>query len=256
MPRVSHSGRLAAVVLAAGYGTRLRPLTDLRPKPLCPVNDVPLIDHALARAEAVTASIAVNVHHHRDMLVEHLDGRAHLSIEEPAPLGTAGALGALRGWIDGRDVLVVNADAWGAADLASWAEDWDGTRIRMLTVQDPARGDFGDLRYAGACLLPWTLVRDLRPEPSGLYATLWGEHAARGELDLIASDAPFFDCGTPRDYLAANLAASGGRSVIGRGAVVRGTVERSVVWPGATVREDEHLVGCIRARDDVTVRAE
>src|SRR3954471_155012 len=103
---------LAGIVLAAGAGTRLRPLTELRPKALCPVNNVPLVDLALARVAAATADMAVNAHHGRATLQTHIGDRAHLSIEEPEALGTAGALGQLRDWIDRRPVLVTNADAW------------------------------------------------------------------------------------------------------------------------------------------------
>src|SRR3546814_7155381 len=83
-------GGLAGVVLAAGAGTRLRPLTLLRPKVLCPVGNVPLIDLALARLGSV-GSVAVNVHHGRAMLDAHLDPGVHRSYEESL-LGTAGAL--------------------------------------------------------------------------------------------------------------------------------------------------------------------
>ena len=60
---VGSSTDLAGVVLAAGLGTRLRPLTLVRPKPLCPVGDRPLLDHALDRMAAVAGDVAVNVHH-------------------------------------------------------------------------------------------------------------------------------------------------------------------------------------------------
>jgi hypothetical protein len=56
-----------------------------------------------------------------------------------------------------------------------------------------------------------------------------------------------FDCGTVGEYLAANLHASGGASVIDQAAVVEGTVERCVVWDGAYVAPDEHLVDAVRA---------
>ena len=59
---------LAAVVLAAGAGARLRPLTRIRPKALCPVANVPLVDGAIDRARHVTPSVAVNVHHGRALL--------------------------------------------------------------------------------------------------------------------------------------------------------------------------------------------
>src|SRR5437763_1074951 len=111
---------VAGVVLGAGAGTRLRPLTQLRPKVLCPVGDRPLIDHALARFDGVTRSLAVNVHAGRDLLESHLAGRVHLSLEEDRLLGTAGALSKLREWIAGRPVLVANGDTWGPQSMDVW----------------------------------------------------------------------------------------------------------------------------------------
>jgi NDP-sugar pyrophosphorylase family protein len=243
---------LAGVVLAAGAGTRLRPLTRLRPKPLCPVGDRPLVDHALARLAPVTGSVAVNVHHGRAQMEVHLAGRAHLSVEHPRVLGTAGALGALRDWIDGRPTVLTYADAWLEADLADLVAGWDGERVRMLTVPDPDRGDFGDARNCGAALLPWSAVRGLAAEPSGLYRLVWGPAHAEGRLELVKHLGRFVDCGTVADYLAANLAWSGGAPVIGAGAEVEGAVERTVVWPGARVHRQEHLVDAVRA-DELTV---
>ena len=240
------------MVLAAGAGTRLRPLSRLRPKALCPVGDRPLVDHALARLAPITGSVAVNVHHGRAQMEAHLAGRAHLSIEEPQVLGTAGALGALRGWIDARPTLLTYADAWLGADLTDFAGGWDGERVRMLTVPDPDRGDFGDARNCGAVLLPWSVVRELAAEPSGLYRLVWAPAHTSGRLELVTHLGRFVDCGTVADYLAANLAWSGGTSVIGAGAEVDGVVERSVVWPGARVHRHEHLVDAVRA-DELTV---
>jgi hypothetical protein len=173
-------------------------------------------------------------------------------VEQPKPLGTAGALGALRGWLDGRDVLLTNADAYTPAGLAELVTGWDGTRCRLLAtpVADGERADFTTtgrrVRYVGSCLLPWTAVRDLAPEPSGLYEVLWRD-LPTSALELVLTGAPVIDCGRPSDYLAANLHASGGASVVGPGAVVAGTLERSVVWPGAYVEGDEHLVEVVRA---------
>ena len=251
---------LAGVVLAAGAGTRLHPLTLLRPKALCPVGGRPLVDLALDRLAPATGAgtdrLAVNAHHHAEQVVAHCRGRATVSVERGQALGTAGALGALREWIAGRDVLLTNADAYLPDGLAGLVPGWDGERCRLLCVPDAERGDFGDLRYVGACLLPWRAVRDLRPEPSGLYEVLWRDAAARGRLDLVVVEdlarpgdrpAVAIDCGTIEDYLQANLHASGGRSVVGAGAVIEGTIERCVVWDGAWVGPDEHLVDAVRA---------
>ncbi len=123
---------LAGVVLAAGAGTRLRPLTDLRPKALCPVGTVPLLDHALSRLAPHVSSVAVNAHHHSGQVLAAVGSRAHVSVEEGEALGTAGALGALRPWLDGRPVLVTNADAYLPAGLGSFAAGWDGDSSRLL----------------------------------------------------------------------------------------------------------------------------
>ncbi|MBW3578510.1 MAG: NTP transferase domain-containing protein [Actinobacteria bacterium] len=242
------------MVLAAGAGTRLRPLTHVRPKALCPVNNVPLVDRALGRLQPVVERVAVNVCHGRDQLQPHLSARGvHVSVEAPQALGTAGALGRLRAWIDGRHVLVLNVDVYHAHDLDGFVAGWDRTRARLLTVRDLQRADFDGRRYCGAAVLPWTVVRDLPAERLGLYQGVFAPHAEAGRLDLVDSTVPYFDCGTPAEYLAANLVASGGESVIGKGAVVEGDVVRSVVWPGARVRREERLVDAIRAADDITV---
>ena len=79
---------LAALLLAAGEGTRLRPLTLLRPKPLCPVGNVPLLDLALERVAAVVpvapSTVAVNAHHLGEQIVEWAGLRTHVSVEQPA----------------------------------------------------------------------------------------------------------------------------------------------------------------------------
>ena len=241
---------MAGLALAAGAGTRLRPLTDERPKPLCPVGGVPLVDLAVERLRTVTPQIAVNVHHGGPALRDHLDGRVHLSIEEPVALGTAGALGALRDWIDGRATVVVNADAWCPGGLEHLLEGWDGTTIRLLV---PGGGPFGPTSPIAGALMPWGDASRLEPRPSGLYEASWREAAAAGRVEVIAHDGPFVDCGTPAQYLAANLAAGGGQSVVGAGAVVDGVVERSVVWAGAVVRSGERLVDAVRTTGGATV---
>jgi CTP:molybdopterin cytidylyltransferase MocA len=242
-------GDVAGVVLAAGEGRRLRPLTLVRPKPLCPVGDRPLVDHAVRRVRAVTPDVAVNVHHGRGQLEAHLAGRVHLSIEEDEALGTAGALGHLRDWIAGRPVLVVNGDTWTDIDLADLLHGWDGERCRLLVAGEP---EGSQPRLAGA-LLPWREVAGLAPVPSGLWELRWAAAEQAGRLERVAVPGRFVDCGTPGSYLAANLAASGGAPVVGEGAEVLGTVERSVVWPGLLVDRGERLVHAIRYAPGRTV---
>jgi N-acetyl-alpha-D-muramate 1-phosphate uridylyltransferase len=247
---------LAGVVLAAGRGRRLGQLTDLLPKPLCPIANRPMIDLAIEHVVAHTgdgaARIAVNAHYRSRLLRAHLGDRVRLSDEQPEALGTAGALGALRGWLDGRPTLLANSDAYLPGGLAPLLEGWDGQRIRLLCKDIGRPADFGSLRYVGACLMPWQFVEPLAAEPSGLYETVWRAELAAGTIDLVTMAGVAIDCGTPPDYLAANLHASGGASVLGAGAVVEGRLERCVVWPGAYVGPQERLVDAIRAGDRAT----
>ncbi len=242
---------VAGVVLAAGAGTRLHPLTRLRPKALCPLGDRPLVDHALERFDAVTSSIAVNVHFHRDLLESHLAGRVHLSFERARPLGTGGALGHLHDWIDGRPVLLVNADTWCPAPVDALLDGWDGTRIR-IQVAGAAR--FAAGVTVAAALLPWRDVATLPDEPCGITPT-WFRADAEGRVETLRLDdaVPCMDCGTPRAYLDANLEWSGGESVVGRGATVDGEIDRCVLWPGAVVHAGERLERAIRAHEHLTV---
>ncbi|MGW3888425.1 nucleotidyltransferase family protein [Micromonospora chokoriensis] len=266
---------LCAVVLAAGEGTRLRPLTERVPKALCPVGNVPLLDRALARLAGLGLTgpdrVAVNACYLGDQVVAHVGDRAHLSVEVGDPLGTAGGVANLRDWIDGRPVLVGNADAYladpGAApgpDVAALLDGWDGHTVRLLgqpAANPTAPGTFDGHCFTGFSLLPWRLVRDLPVVVSDLVHVLWRPAEAADALEVVPYPGTFFDTGTPADYLAANLhAAAGGtlvdpsarvtgrcvESVVGAGAQVDGDVLRSVVWPGATVRAGERLVDVIR----------
>jgi hypothetical protein len=73
-------------------------------------------------------------------------------------------------------------------------------------------------------------------------------------VELVVDEGPHLDCGTPASYLHANLAASGGASVVEPGAVVEGELVRSVVWAGSHVGPQERLVEVVRA-GDLTVPA-
>lgn len=241
---------LVGVVLAAGRGTRLRPLSRLRPKALCPVGNVPLVDLALERVRPSVGAVAVNLHHGRRALDAHLAGDVHRSVEADGPLGTAGALGQLRTWIDGRGALVVNADAWCPGSLEAFVEGWDGERVRLLVASDD---DLQPTSGLAAALMPWSDIADLEPVPSGLYEVSWRPAQAAGRLEVVRHDGPFVDCGTPRQYLTANLLWSGGESVVEPGAEVEGSLDRCVVWSDARVRRHEELTCSIRARGGLTV---
>lgn len=267
---------VCAVVLAAGEGTRLRPLTESVPKALCPVGNVPLLDLALARVGALGLDPAVNACYLGSQVVAHVAGRAFVGVEPDEPWGTSGGLARLRDWIDGRGVLAANADAYMSSatkapgpDIAAMLDGWDGETVRILGVPaGPGRGEFGPYRFAGFSLLPWTVVRDLPVERGDLVRTAWRPAERAGRLEVVPYDGTYLDTGTPQTYLAANLhAAAPGSlvdptatvtapvttSVIGAGATVAGAVRSAVVWPGASVAADEVLENAIRAGGGLTV---
>lgn len=237
---------VAGVVLAAGAGTRLRPLTLERPKAMCPIGNVPLVDWALRRVAPWSSSVAVNVHESQPMLLDHVRDRAHTSVESGERLGTAGALGRLRPWIDGRHVLVHNADSFVDDDLEALLDGWDGQHPRLLVSTEEAPSDFGRHRFLGVSLLPASAVAELPDAPSGLYALVWRSAWDAGTLELVEAQGESIDCGTPQDYLRANLHVSHGESVVAPDAVVAGSITCCVVWPGSRVEADETLVNVIR----------
>lgn len=264
---------LVGVVLAAGAGSRLDPLTQLLPKALCPVGNRALVDLALDRLEPTVGSLAVNAHHHGEQLQSHLRdqwaGAVTVSLESDQPLGTAGGIGQLRPWIDGRSVVVVNADGWTPTPLDALLEGWDGQTVRVMVN---GGSTFSPSSKIVASTLPWRIVERLDDQPTGLYEVVWRDAFANGELEVVSHDGVFIDCGMPLDYLRANLeavalagdslvaegaqidvSAKVASSVIGTGARVFGDVEASVVWPGQVVESGERLIRSIRAGTSVTV---
>lgn len=253
---------LTGLVMAAGLGTRMLPLTRLRPKVLLPLGGGVLLDHAIDRLAEVVSRVVINTHRDEDLMDAHLQARRDghtgpappvetvLSVEDRPGLGTAGAVAAASVLIGGDDLLILNGDTWAPGSLAPVIEDWDRERVRVV-VAGEAR--FGPRSPIVASMMPAHAVATLVPTPSGLYEVCWRPLAASGRLDVVGWDGPVIDCATPADLLAANLALSGGESVIGEGARVEGTVVRSVVWPGARVWPDEHLVDAIRTDAGMTV---
>ena len=102
------------MVLAAGYGTRLKPLTDRVPKPLVPVAGRPMIDYALEKLQIYGVNeIVINVSHLKDQLVAHLAARKNLTItisEESEPLETGGGLKKAQSLLGNEPVFVINSD--------------------------------------------------------------------------------------------------------------------------------------------------
>jgi MurNAc alpha-1-phosphate uridylyltransferase len=128
-----------AMILGAGLGTRMRPLTDLVPKPLVRLNGKALIDHALDRLEAAGITrVVVNVHYLADKLEAHLKGRTSpqivISDERGKLLDTGGGVVHALPLLGDKPFIIHNADT-------AWIEGIGGSLSRMIAAWDGERMD-------------------------------------------------------------------------------------------------------------------
>jgi len=208
--------RVRALVLAAGLGTRLRPLTLARPKPLLPVAGRPLLSYTLDQlAEIGCEATAVNLHHLgeqiRDTLGErHRDMPLLYSEEQPEVLGTLGALHPLRqrGFFQGADVLlVINGDSlcrWPLKKLLRKHKKSEAAATLVVADKvDPARlgGGIGVDAEGRVAFFRETRKPTDNIDAEGLRRTVFaGVHAFRpallDTLDGFTRDAP-----TPADFI-------------------------------------------------------
>lgn len=135
------------MVFAAGFGARMKHLTQDRPKPMVPVAGRPLIDHTLDLARAVTpARIVVNLHYKPEMLERHLSGTGvQTVIETPEILETGGGLRNALPLLGNGPVFATNSDAiWSGPNPFSMLEQaWDPARMDGLLVCIPTGNTIG-----------------------------------------------------------------------------------------------------------------
>jgi mannose-1-phosphate guanylyltransferase len=275
--------RLRALVLSAGLGTRLRPLTDSFPKPLLPVAGTPILGHTLDALAAVGCeAAAINLHYQADEIRRAFgDVRGRLPLtysEEPELLGTLGALHPLRGFLAEADViLLVNGDSlcrWPfRALLAAHRRNRSLATLLLASRPDPEgfgggvgvdrqgrivslrRGD-GEPReaarrlvFSGAHALSPKILERVGPGfhdiVRDLYAPLLVENPE--SLAMAVTDRPWHDMGTPRRFLAGALDWAGRGGWTAPSATVdRGAgVRRSVVEAGATVEAGARIEGSV-----------
>lgn len=254
---------LPVMVLAAGLGTRLRPLTEHRAKPLVPVGDRPALAHVLDRLRAAGATrVVVNAHHHAAQVRAFVEQVGASLSEETELLGTAGGIARAASLLGEGDVLVWNGDILADVDVADLVAAHRAPSQATLLVQPlPAgRGPvgldvhgrvvrlrqdrFGAEATGGDFLGIHVLGRRLRerlPAAGGLVEDVLVPALSRGEeVRAVLFDAPWQDIGTVPTYLAANVAWLRERGIdrwVGPGASVDPGVvlEASVVGAGAVV---------------------
>jgi MurNAc alpha-1-phosphate uridylyltransferase len=227
-----------AMVLAAGLGTRMRPLTERRPKPLVEVGGKALLDRVLDRlAEAGVETAVVNIHHFAEQMERHLSARKKprivISDERGQLLGTGGGVMKVLGEFSGKPFFHVNSDTiWidgVKPNFLRLADGFDAAAMDALLLLAPTtgsigyagRGDYamapdGRLKrraerevapfvYAGAAVLSPALFAGA---PQGEFAltTLFDRAAAAGRLHGLRLEGLWMHVGTPDTIRAAEAA--------------------------------------------------
>lgn len=222
------------MILAAGFGRRMRPLTAATPKPLLPLGGRALLDHALDRlAQAGAERVVINTHWQGDRLAEHLAGRRGVVLRrEPELLDTGGAVAAAlqAGDLADEPFYVVNGDTF-------WLDGPVPTLRRLADAFHPAQVDavllvhrtfqvrtetgFGDFAvnkggairrrgerevvpyvYAGVQLATPALLAGAPGAPFSLNRC-WDRAIAAGRLHAVVHDGLWFHLSTPADLAEA-----------------------------------------------------
>jgi N-acetyl-alpha-D-muramate 1-phosphate uridylyltransferase len=228
------------MIFAAGRGTRMRHLTDNRPKPLISVLGKHLIDHALDLVdEAGIARKVVNIHYLGEMIADHLQGRDDviLSPETGEALETGGGLKQALPLIARKTVFTLNPDVvWrGENPLRDLAAAWQPDRMSALLALIPIEqaaghkytGDFaldddGRIsRYSGkGQAYVYTGVQIVQTEPLNeivearfSFNLLWDRLIAKGQLFGCVYNGRWADVGSPEGLALAEELLKDGRNV-------------------------------------------
>jgi len=226
-----------AVVMAGGYGLRLRPLTDDTPKPMLPIGDKPLLERTIGQLrQAGITEVAISTHYRHDKILAHFGSGADFGVklnyvQEPQPLGTAGALG-LMGRPE-RTTLVINGDILTTVDFRAMT---DFHRVHRADLTVAVRLYEMKVPY-GVVDCDAERITGLREKPdyrffvnAGIYLiepSAWNFISSGERLDmtqmierLIASDGSvvsfpvreyWLDVGQPDDYERAQRDMAAGR---------------------------------------------
>ena len=218
-----------AMLLAAGYGTRLKPLTDHTPKPLVPVAGRPMIEYALDKLRAYgIEEIVINVSHLKAQLVDYFSAQKNFRVtisEEAEPLETGGGLKKAEPFLGNEPVFAINSDIlWtddGVTALNRLAKTWDDAKMDfLLLAQSKAKAvghDKGEdhLFIKPENTLGWNAAdepyiisgigifhpRVLREAPDGKFSVkvLWMKALAQNRLFCLPHHGRWFQTGTLDD---------------------------------------------------------
>ncbi len=262
-----------AFVLAAGFGTRLSPLTDKLPKPLMPLANRPLLAWILDKLErAGIQDLAINLHHLGEMIPPVLEGEKSWNIQicwsrEDTILGTGGALVKMRSFVQDGTFFLVNGDIFSTVDLGSVLEfhrshgfaatmvvrplpvnsdftplrrDSSGRLVEFKGIQVKTTGQVEPCMFCGIHVLEPRIL-DYLPEHGFSCVNDQGYSGMMKDglkIGAFMYHGPWFDMGTPSRYLDASVALLSGQiSLPGFDAPKNGVL----VDPGARVSADAEI---------------
>jgi len=221
-----------AMILAAGFGTRLRPYSELRPKPLFPVLGTPLLLHTIKNLRSCGfTTIIVNAHYLAQQIIDFLAGQPDIIVqEEPIELGTGGGLRMAMEALGPGPALITNGDIYHAIDygLLYAAHLRNEAPVTMLmhdykrfnkvlvhneriitfspktSPQTPRQTDgWQYLAYTGIQVIDPEILLDITP---GVFANIidyYEEYLLSGaHIQSFVTDKFWCDIGSPEDYLA------------------------------------------------------
>lgn len=263
-----------AMVLAAGRGQRMQPLTSVLPKPALPMPDGPVVASALRLAVSAGATrVVVNVSHLAERMAEAVSGMTISGVEialsfEDELMGTAGGLAVARdrGFLGDEDsVLVVNGDGAFGLDLGGFAEHHlargDLVTLALLPHLDPQRwsrvvldvdGQVSEIHppgrpaplevpflYPGVMAVRRDALEALPAIPGEIADALWGPAQMERKLGGRVVTGHWREIGTPTDYLEVTLLRLAGSRWIDPSAEVAAgaSIRESLVGRGAVVAD-------------------
>ncbi|MFO0556782.1 MAG: nucleotidyltransferase family protein [Polyangiales bacterium] len=259
------------MLLCAGLGTRLRPLTNERPKPLVPLLGRPIAAYALDALRAVgVRSIVANTHHLGEQVQPTLTpftDRLSMSLEtlhEPVLLGTGGGIRNALPRLGQEPFVVFNGDVLAAPDIAqalalhkatsaqmtmilredpkadalgSIEVDQDGRVVRILNEGPPSQSPTRKCMFTGVYIVSPD-VRDDLPENGCIVRHSLRRWLARGDrVSAIIDDGPWFDLGTIASYAE----------------VTFGLLDGTIAFPSVKTQANHSRIGAVRAAPSVRI---
>ncbi len=254
-----------AVVLAAGLGTRLRPLTLVEPKPLLPMWGVPMLERILSLLESWgVEEIVVNAHWQAEKVRQYVysrKGTAKVTIsDEPEILGTGGVLNPLRYflgaepfWLVNGDIVVEDLDPQPIVDAfeasgrfaGCWMSEAFGPRTieadcegRVCNWKSDVAGDDGTYTYCGLALLGPQVLDYVKGEGFSTIVEAYEKAMMADGRFVVGADpdgAYWADCGTLESYLETHAALNPERF----------DENPNVLFPGVKLMESADLAGCV-----------